>query len=368
MNMLVDYASDSSDSEIEIPIKASPANSTTAAQTQGSATSTSHSTSPPPSEPPTSSSKADDASTDETFISAALKELQSFAASVDENTSMLADTDADAKEPIPDLQTNIDNDSSSEEDEGEEEEAPAPLPIILTSEQQAIFKAFMERIDAIPLISADQSHPPAVPKRPLSVQDREQLELEWQRHQSVPSIYSRIHRLSTLESPTLNHDELEARLIEFAIRILDWEQGGLNVVYFLGAERAVYSSRKRDADGSESMDRDEVAQEEGEKFPPPYGGIVGETLQHLYELESTAAPSCWKLVWNAEEEAYSFHHIASGTVSEEYPLQDVLDRLDPKAPKSPVSFKKRPSPSASPEPTASIPDAKKQKIQEIESE
>ncbi|KAF9285999.1 hypothetical protein BGZ74_001373 [Mortierella antarctica] len=364
MNMLVDYASDSSDSEVEVLIKAPLVNSTSVPPTQRSATSTSHSSSPPPSEPPTATTTTDDAS-DETFISAALKELQSFAASVDENTSI---PDTEAKEPIPELQT-VENESSSEEEEDEEAQVPAPAPsLLLTPEQQATFKAFMERIDAIPLTSADQSHPPAVPKRPLSVQDREQLELDWQRYQSVPSIYSRIHRLSTLESPTLNHEELEARLIEFAIRILDWEQGGLNAVYFLGPARAVYVAGRGGGDGDEGMDRGEDAQEGEGEFPPPYGGVVGETLQHLYELESTAAPPCWKLVWNAEEEMYSFHHIVTGTVSEEYPPQDELDRLDPRPPKSPVSFKKRASLSVSPEPTVSIPDAKKQKTQESDSE
>ncbi|KAG0015280.1 hypothetical protein BGZ81_011773 [Podila clonocystis] len=365
MNMLVDYASDSSDSEVEIPIKVSPVNSASVPPTQCSATSTSHSRSPPPSQPPTTSTTTDDAKTDEIFISAALKELQSFAASVDESTPI---SDTEAKESIPELQTYVDNESSSGE-EDEEEEVPAPAPsFLLTPEQQVIFKAFMDRIEAIPLTSADQSYPPAVPKRPLSVQDREQLELDWQRHQSVPSIYSRIHRLSALESPTLNHEHLEARLIEFAIRILDWEQGGLNAVYFLGPARAVYVAGREDGDGSESVDRDEKVQDKDEEFPPPYGGVVGETLQHLYELELTAAPPYWKLVWNAEEEAYSFHHTATGTVSEEYPPQDVLDRLDPKLPKSPVSCKKRMSPSASPEPLSSIPEAKKQKVQESDSE
>ncbi|KAG0087129.1 hypothetical protein BGZ93_011137 [Podila epicladia] len=306
MNMLVDYASDSSDSEIEIPIKTPTANSTSVPPTQRSATSTSHFSSPPPSEPPTASTTTDDAS-DETFISAALKELQSFAASVSENMPI---SDAVAKEPIPELQT-VDNESSGEE-EDEEEIIPAPAPsLLLTPEQQAVFKAFIERIDAIPLTSADQSHPPMVPKRPLSVQDREQLELDWQRYQSVPSIYRRIHRLSTLESPTLNYEELEARLIEFAIRILDWEQGGLNAVYFLGPARAVYVAGREGRDGREDVNRSEEAQEGDGEFPPPYGGVVGETLQHLYELESTAAPPPWKLVWNAEEEAFSFHHIVT---------------------------------------------------------
>lgn len=57
-----------------------------------------------------------------------------------------------------------------------------------------------------------------------------------------------------------------------------------------------------------------------------------------------------------------------GTVSEEYPSQEMLDRLDPKPLKSLVSFKKRTSPSTSPEPMTSIPDAKKQKLQESDSE
>ncbi|KAF9378746.1 hypothetical protein CPC16_011144 [Podila verticillata] len=305
MNMLVDYASDSSDSEVEYPIKTPPANLTPIPSTQQSAKSTSQSTSPPPSEPvPTTDTKTDDASTDETLISAALKELQSFAASVDENTPVLAD--AEAKDSIPELQANVDNELSSEEEENEEE-VPVPTPSILTPEQQAIFKAFMDRIDTIPFTSTDQTHPPAVPKRPLSPQDREQIEREWQRHQSVPSIYSRIHCLSALESPTLNHEELEARLIEFAIRILDWEQGGLNAVYFLGAERAMYARRELI---SEDINGGGEAQEE-EKFPPPYEGVVGETLQHLCGLEATAAPQYWKLAWNAEEETYSFHHIAT---------------------------------------------------------
>ncbi|KAG0039030.1 hypothetical protein BGZ82_009934 [Podila clonocystis] len=309
MNMLVDYASESSDSEVEIPIKVPPVNSASVPPTRRSETSTSHSSSPPPSQPPTTSTTTDDAKTDENFISAALRELQSFAATLDENTPI---PDTEAKESIPELQTSIDNESSSGEEEVEEEEVPAPAPCFrLTPEQQAIFKAFMDRIEAIPLTSVDQSHPPTVPKRPLSVQDREQLELDWQRHQSVPSIYSRIHYLSTLESPTLNHEHLEARLIEFAIRILDWEQGGLNAAYFLGPARAVNVAGREVGDGVEGVDRDEKLQDKDGEFPPPYGGVVGETLQHLYDLESTAAPPYWKLVWNAEEEAYSFHHIAT---------------------------------------------------------
>ncbi|KAG0345971.1 hypothetical protein BG004_002721 [Podila humilis] len=423
MNSLVDYASDSEDSEEEPYIKAVPTASTSVSPTLLKSNTQTLLVQPHANEQLASCAGPSLANndTEEIQINAALKELQSFAASVDENAPTVSEQELESKVPLPDLQAHSDNKPASDDDDdnnnnnngdGDNDNEireqltkssdrspevvpppappppPQPAPPTLTPEQESIFNAFLDRITAIPFTSVPQLLPPAFPKKPESTHDRAAFELAWQRTQTVQSIYSRIHRLSTLveSSPAFDHEELESRLIEFAIRILDWEQGGLSSVYFLGVERALYDQdvqRRKKQKENNDKDDDEAREEELEDEkdvieyrvpsptppPPPYGGVVGETLQQLYELENTAAPLHWKLVWDPKEEAYFFHHIASGIISENYPAHDILERLDPKSSGSQAAAqKKRSSLSASTEPAQSIPDIKRRRIASSDSE
>ncbi|KAF9082876.1 hypothetical protein BGX23_011985 [Mortierella sp. AD031] len=423
MNALVSYASDSESEEDEvhsttaIPPKAT---STTSPSTPTAATTGNQAASgQEDNDKPTTTEVQDvvdssssnighqdrhvnqgDNEEEDDFVSAALKDLQSFAASVDPSTSIQEQDDtplATAAAPLvsttsdptitstqPPQETSVpdstDMDIDQDNDQGVLAEPPTSQPTItpieLTSEQQIIFDTFLQEIDAIPLTSADQTYPPGFIPHPLInddpshhastsktiLTDPAQLDEQWIQAQTPQTIYSRIHQLSTLPEKSasgFDPKEVENRLIEFAIRLLDWEQGGLKPVYFLGEERAKTvlqqkelaeqrSQRRKEEsesrhEGGGSSDEDEDEDEEGEggsedetresersgSFLPRYAGVVGEMVEFMHAVEKIAPPEHWDLIWSPKDLAYGFHHTATGTYSDEYPSTEVRNRLDP---------------------------------------
>ncbi|KAG0012214.1 hypothetical protein BGZ80_000119 [Entomortierella chlamydospora] len=267
---------------------------------------------------------------DEGYVMAALKDLQSFAATVDtanDDSTIPQPSLTTPKEPLdtstsaPGISNESQNTSStlaSKPAESESIESTlSNLSIELSAEQQTLFDEFLREIDAIPLTSKNQSKPPTIDKTPIE-DDLLFSELQWLQTQSVQSIYSRMHQLSTLQSPTIDHKDMEARLIEFAIRILDWEHGGMKPEYFLGEERALAEGKKNATentldhkDSSDSAEEEDDGDEESTSVMPPYGGVVGEMLERMAAIEQTAAPSGWRVVWDPEECTYKFKHITT---------------------------------------------------------
>ncbi|KAF9181748.1 hypothetical protein BGZ50_005348 [Haplosporangium sp. Z 11] len=332
MNSLVTYASESESDAEDIP-------SSSTAQEQYSIPIVQDKASPPPhtaaqeSQPENKihdSMTKDNDSTDkdDMFVSAALKDLQTFAAAIDTNTVSSIQADDDSKE------------SSAMEVDQEEPAAtlsPRKGPE-LTVEQQTTMDAFLKEIDALPLTSKDQSQPPPHPSSIYNSGTAEHVDAKnksldsnespsvfdthWQQSQTAQSIYSRIHQLSLISSPTLDPKAMEDRLIEYAIRILDWEQGGLKPGYFLGEERAMAiskideeSSRIKEhalEDDEENDDQDDEDDSDVTTTQlPAFGGVVGEVLEYMHKVEQSAAPPGWKIVWNAKDTSYGFRHAAS---------------------------------------------------------
>ncbi|KAF9940534.1 hypothetical protein BGZ67_007504 [Mortierella alpina] len=112
---------------------------------------------------------------------------------------------------------------------------------------------------------------------------------------------------------------MKRRLLEFAIRISDWKNGGLDDAYFLGKERAEAMAGHLQRPIATS-DQDVI---------PPFGGVVGAMVKLVQELEQMVAPYGWSCVWDAEDEAYGFQHIRTGTYSSVYPSLELLHYLDP---------------------------------------
>ncbi|KAI7824730.1 hypothetical protein BC939DRAFT_476696 [Gamsiella multidivaricata] len=263
MNVLVNYASDS-DSETE---QKTPSTRRHVPQTK------------------------DDVDND--FVLAALKDIQSFAASTE---------------------------TSPSKDNSESTQRTTDGPIAATAGDTSVddlgFLSFLKEIDAIPCPPEDQAQaappPPSPPSTPPTVDcvvppppppslptiqadDGESvLELA---SRDTKTIYTQMYHLWLLPSISIDQKDLERRLLEFAIRIRDWEKGGLYEHYFLGKDRAGTVSIA----GSSSIVE-----------LPPYGGVVGSMIKQLYELEQMAAPSGWTAVWDTEDEAYGFHHIRTG--------------------------------------------------------
>ncbi|CAO3567218.1 unnamed protein product [Mortierella alpina] len=296
------------------------------------------------------------------FVSAALRDLQTFAASVSDDTNTLPETPV----PEPSLESldksisivqgpsDMDVDHTSvlivpDDDiimtEGTAEEAavsPPTTPVVLTSEQQAIFDAFMLKINAIPLVSQSPSPPPQETD-PVEARDERQeymlSDQKWQQSASVQEIYSRLHQLSLLPSPTLDPQTLEDRLIEFAIRILDWDRGGMKPVYFMGEERVQFLSQQEarakskghdrsDSHATSSDDSDDDS-EDGRQSedkasidPPPYGGVVAAMLELMRRTEQAAAPDGWDVVWDTMSNSYGFRHWDQRTLSTIYPSSE----------------------------------------------
>lgn len=272
MNMLVDYES-SSESEAE---------STLLPQT-GSAG---------------QKHAADSDNKDESFISEALKELQDFAASIDA---------APGTQPKAPTGTATDDDLQ--------------------------FMSFMREIEAMPFIpdepkGADLSIPPPPPppppaSPPLSPRDTgspppppppppmvEEVE-PLPPTETVYSIYTRLQNLGLLPVTAIDQKDLKRRLLEFAIRIKDWERGGLDPEYFLGRERAEAITAGQD--GQDGQDQPKPTNVDG---PPVFGGIASSMVKYMYELEQLATPRGWAARWDAEDEAYGFYHIQTVRHSE----------------------------------------------------
>ncbi|KAF9273031.1 hypothetical protein BGZ68_001883 [Mortierella alpina] len=235
------------------------------------------------------------------FVSAALKDLQTFAASVGgdadtlpDNPVLQASLDSQGNnaltEPGP-LDMDVDQESAHVVPEDDiimaeatavaEVTSPPRTPVELTSEQQAIFDAFMLKIDAIPLM-------------------------------------------------------LDDRLIEFAIRILDWDQGGMKPAYFMGEGRAQFLSHQKSrgkskdrgrseshSAGSDDSEDDSQDEDTATINPPPYGGIVAEMLELMRKTEQAAAPDGWEVVWDAMRSSYGFRHWVTGTLSSIYPSDEM---------------------------------------------
>ncbi|KAG0290383.1 hypothetical protein BGZ96_006139 [Linnemannia gamsii] len=335
----------------------------------------------------------EDVEEDDDFVSAALKDLQSFAESIDDSTTatpgqgddtpttpittpMEVSPSSTAIPAVPDAQPpQVSDQLDSTDMEVDQPETAAAAsattvpqpesPIELTTEQQIIFDTFLQEINAIPLLpspssidqqpplpprissqshhdsastSASTSKTPAGATATTTTDDDE----EWIQQQTPQTIYSRIHQLSTLPvTERFSPKEVENRLIEFAIRLLDWEQGGLKPVYFLGQERANKEQRlkgdkkkkttkekeEEEGSGDSSSDDDE---EEEETMLPGYGGVVGEMVEYMHSVEKIAPPDDhWSIVWSLKELSYSFLHPTTGTKSDEFPSTELRNRLNP---------------------------------------
>ncbi|KAF9208942.1 hypothetical protein BGZ49_007030 [Haplosporangium sp. Z 27] len=264
---------------------------------------------------------------DEGYVLAALKDLQSFAAAVQsgDDNSLPQPSLTPAEESLDTSNSTpivIDEDKHTMVSPTLESTASdsinsvlSNLSIDLSPEQQSLFDAFLSEINAIPLTSKDQSRPPMIVSN-VTGNDTSLSESQLQQTQSVQSIYSRMHQLSLLSSPTIDQKDIEARLIEFAIRILDWEQGGMKPAYFLGNDRAIAESKGNSvkntldhSDGDRSLDEEDES--ESNFTMPPYGGIVGEILERMSSIEQTAAPPGWRVVWDPKECIYGFKHITT---------------------------------------------------------
>ncbi|KAF9130068.1 hypothetical protein BGW39_003518 [Mortierella sp. 14UC] len=304
------------------------------------------------------------------FVSAALKDLQSFAASID-STPQNYDDEPTVTEPTATSPSTFINDPPSStpgtlppQDLGhseptamdidqqqpsnttlEPEQPTTPAPIELSTDQQIIFDTFLQEIDAIPLTNLDQTYPPGYSSPHDTTSNSDNDDEHWIQAQTPQTLYSRIHQLSTLpQSEKFNPKEVENRLIEFAIRLLDWEQGGLRQAYFLGEKRAqavlgqieVVERRRarrreererRDSrSGDESSDNDEDEDEDDEGYEdekqkddetrslgllPAYGGVVGEMIEFMRATEQIALPDHWTVSWSVKDLSYMFRHAAT---------------------------------------------------------
>ncbi|KAF9955096.1 hypothetical protein BGZ70_010349 [Mortierella alpina] len=350
MNSLVSYASDSESDADEIippgPGLAAPAAGHSSAQHPSSPKH--HGSHNSDENAPTTALTANTEHGQDDFVSAALKDLQTFAASVSDDTSALLET-PEPDPPLVSLDNRIsfeygpsdmdvdhtsadvvpDDDIIMAEDTAVEAVvSPPTTPVELTSEQQVIFDAFMLKINAIPLVSQSPSLPPQDTDPAETKDERQEYMLsdqKWQQSASVQEIYSRLHQLSLLSSPTLDSQLLEDRLIEFAIRILDWDRGGMKPAYFMGEERVQFLSQQEAKSKSKGQDRssshatssdhsddDSEDERQGEDKtaidPPPYAGVVAAMLELMRTTEQAAAPDGWEVVWDPMSNSYGFRH------------------------------------------------------------
>ncbi|KAG0016987.1 hypothetical protein BGZ81_010965 [Podila clonocystis] len=248
---------------------------------------------------------ADSDNKDESFISGTRKELRGFAVAVDASP-------------------------------GTQPKSPAGA----ATDDDVQFMSFMREIEAMPFIpdepqGADLSFPPPPPppptSPPMSPGDTESPppppppipeEVEpLPPTETVYSIYTRIQNLGLLPVTAIDQKDLKRRLLEFAIRVKDWERGGLDPGYFLGHERVEAITA-----GQDGLDQPKPTNEDG---LPAFGGIVGAMVKYMHELERLVTPRGWAATWDAEDEAYGFHHIQTGTYSPVYPSQEMITQLRP---------------------------------------
>ncbi|CAO3568263.1 unnamed protein product [Mortierella alpina] len=267
---------------------------------------------------------------DNEFVLAALKDLQNFAASVQgEGVGGLGSVE------------------TSDRHSGNTAEA-SMNSVDQATRDDLKFRSFLDEINSIPYTPQDQSHPPSTPPPPppppLSPSPEipssipppppppppaDSIELKSSTGNydikatthSIESVFSRLDHLSLLPSTSMDPKDMKRRLLEFAIRISDWKNGGLNDAYFLGKERAEAMAGHLQAPFAAS----------GKDVYPPFGGIVGAMVKFVQELEQMVAPHGWSCVWDAEDEAYGFQHIRTGTYSSVYPSLDLLHYMDPPA-------------------------------------
>ncbi|KAF8986170.1 hypothetical protein BGZ46_008514 [Entomortierella lignicola] len=249
------------------------------------------------------------------FVSNALKDLQSFAASVGETTgndSLRPGEQIGESEDLEELGLlsflkEIDSIPCPLEEQDQEQILPPPPP-------------------SPPISSADMPPPPPpLLQDPMtllsnSISDVNELTLK-----EIQMVYSRLYHLSLLPTP-IDQKDLERRLLEFATRIVDYEKGGLYESYFLGQGRADFIESHKGVIG------EAVSLE-----LPSFGGIVGSMIKHMYELEQIVAPLGWAAVWDAEDEAYGFQHLRTGTYSPVFPSQELIHYLDPPTSRPPSS-------------------------------
>ncbi|KAG0227874.1 hypothetical protein BGW42_002528 [Actinomortierella wolfii] len=322
MNALVNYSDDDSDSEQEQPKVAAATNSGSTAPTGGQ----------------------EEENDEDDDIMAKLKELQDFAAMVgsdDDDSSavpppppppplpQLSDgKDNTTQDPVPQSSTSTKDDQNQKLDQ---------------EEKDRLFATFMDEINAIPTTTLVQTHPPPPPPTPprsnlddvppppppppdtVDTPSVSWVAINLPGTETPQNVYNRLHNLSLLPGTAIDQKDTERRLIEFAIRILDWEQGGLRPGYFLGEERA--KKIEEFARMSKEALTDELL-----SALPPFGGVVGAMLKHIQELEALAAPEGWQAVWDASEEAYGFRHWRTDTFSSVYPSKELIQALDPITP------------------------------------
>ncbi|GJJ78953.1 hypothetical protein EMPS_11312 [Entomortierella parvispora] len=266
---------------------------------------------------------------DEENILAAMKDLQSFAAMVDPTSAS-----SSTSEP----KSNPTSRTSQAQGNG--------VPGIENPEDQQ-FLSFLKEIEAIPIPETDTEPlppppppssslqtenglvpPPPPPPPPISDDSQSTIASLLDSGKAVHAIYNRLQNLSLLPSPTIDTKDLERRLLEFEVRIEDWEKDGLESWYFLGADRsqAIHSAQGRQANGVDQLEMTAI---------PPFGGIVGAMEKRVQDLELKAAPFGWRAIWDPEEEAYGFEHVRTGTYSPVYPSLEQLLYLDPPAPPPP---------------------------------
>ncbi|KAG0337230.1 hypothetical protein BG000_005667 [Podila horticola] len=241
---------------------------------------------------------------DESFISGALKELQDFSASVDASPG-----------------------------------TPPKPPVGAATDDDLQFMSFMREIEAMPFIpdepqgadpsfppppppptsppmsSRNSGSPPPPPPPPPMLEEADSLPPT----ETVYSIYTRLQNLGLLPVTAIDQKDLKRRLLEFAIRIKDWERGGLDPGYFMGHERVEAITA-----GQDGPDPPKPSNEDG---LPAFGGIAGSMVKYMYELEQLVTPRGWAATWDAEDEAYGFHHIQTGTYSPVYPSQEMITQL-----------------------------------------
>ncbi|KAF8941521.1 hypothetical protein BGZ47_007358 [Haplosporangium gracile] len=351
MNALVNYGTDSdSDSDDDDISLTHSTKKTTGAQART-----------------TTNNNANEEEEDDPILTA-LKDLQDFAASVNENGSELSPSDST-------------NRTAAATGSGEPMEQ---------DQEELKFLSFLQEIDAIPNPDDEQPPPPPPPPPPsespldfdnvpppppapsstsipaLSSTSASTTESQANSgttaesiHQSVQMIYNRLYHISLLPSSSSVTQDLERRLLEFAIRIVDWKKGGLEEAYFLGQDLA--DALALEVDGSISTQEGVVT------ALPDFSGIVGSMIQYMFRLEQMATPNGWMAVWDTEDEAYGFQHVRTGLYSPVYPSMDLITTLDPPvsttsthARKSPTTYKSNTSwnyyPSAT-TPSASSPSA-----------
>ncbi|KAK3806925.1 MAG: hypothetical protein JOS17DRAFT_767031 [Linnemannia elongata] len=314
MNALVNYGTDS-DSDDDSDISPTPTHTTNQpAGTQAQSTA--------------SSNKDDD---EDDPILAALKDLQDFAASVNEN-----DSDPSSSNTAATSDAGVGSGETMEQDQ-----------------EELKFLSFLQEIDAIPNPDDDQQPPPPPPPPPLespkiiddipppppapssststppppSTTQTDPGTTTESILQSVQMIYNRLDHISLLPSASTISQDLERRLLEFAVRIVDWKKGGLEEAYFLGQDLANALAQEAAA----GVDGGGTNQGMTATLPD-FGGIVGSMIQYMFRLEQMATPNGWMAVWDAEDEAYGFQHVRTGLYSPVYPSADLIATLDPPAP------------------------------------